>query len=416
MVESEWNPYLYSSIIKNEWNQFVWLADWHDLAYNLRVSASNEFILLCIYPILGASYNYWVGQAALFSSSLLASYLPFLNPFHYYILYIVLSNVLFEIIAVILAMRLTSRYFGRIYASNVTFIFILLPIVLWVTICRWDMLPLALTVCTLYFAVENKPWYAWTSLTIAILLKHYPIIFGIPLLFYYFKRDGFKKTLIYVSIMITSGVLVYIPFILISRYGTYIFLYGLAKISEVPFYESSSWYWISFFFGKREKNFLLEISAYIQIVIIFAYVLSDYFYERKKESPLSEDQALIKRSSIAILLFMLTFKYSGFHYVIYPLPLVLLFSNCFKRFAYLIFWLIALHIADYLTIIDFYSPHLSLPTLYMFLVWIIFFIVYTSAILLIQFNKNPYENKISLLSQRDFMLGLYNFVKKIKSF
>ena len=171
------------------------------------------------YPILGELYLFWVGQAAVHPL------FPFLSPIHYFVLYMGIFNVLFEIITVILTMRLVSRYFGQIYASNIMLTFILLPLVWWLTISRWDMPLLAFNICALYFAVENKPWHAWTALTIAILMKFYSIIFVIPLIFYYLDRDGLKKTLIYVLSMSVLVLLMYIPFILIE--GWTVFLNGI---------------------------------------------------------------------------------------------------------------------------------------------------------------------------------------------
>jgi len=137
---------------------FTWLAEWLDYKIILMKSSKIErFQYLFEFPVLGVAYLIGVGQAAVTTQSLMASQIPFLLPFHYHVIYMGLFNVLFEIITVILTMRLVSRYFERIYASNIMFIFILLPIVWWVTISRWEMLPMAFIVSTLYFAVENRP-------------------------------------------------------------------------------------------------------------------------------------------------------------------------------------------------------------------------------------------------------------------
>jgi uncharacterized membrane protein len=397
----------YESLDASGLRQFSWLAEWFDYVLTLMRSRSNLFIRLSEYPVLGASYLYWVGRAALISESLMASYVP-LNSYHYFALYMEILNVLFEIITVILTMRLISHYFGTIYASNVMFILIISPLVLWVTISRWDMLPLALTASILYFAVEKKPWYAWISLTIATLVKFYPIIFGIPLLFYYFKQDGFKKTLVYVLSMIALGVLIYTPFLLF--YGLDIIFFMNEFQTRRPFEAYSTWFWIFHLFGN--EGLLRPIYAYVQVGIMFTYVLLDYSYERKKVNPLSVDKALIKRFSITILLFLLTFKLGGYQYFILAFPLTLIFINCFRKLAYFAFWIITLHIVTYLTIIG-YAGLIRFVNATYFLIWMTFFILYTVAIVLIHFNNAPYKNTITILNERDFMLELYIFVKKI---
>ncbi len=324
-----------------------------------------------------------------------------------------LFNILFEVIFVIFTMRLVGRYFGQVYASNVMFIFIISPIVWWVTICRWDMLLLALTASTLYFAVENRPWLAWLSLTIAILVKTYPVIFAIPLLLYYLKRDRLKKTLSYILSMIGLGVLIYVPFLLTSRYGTYLIFYGITVQSRRGFTRHSTWYWISLLFEENTRHILFAISSYIQLGIIFTYFLFDYFYEAKKENPLSIDKALIKRVTISSLLLLLTLKLGlGYQYAMYAVPFVLIFINCFKKFSYFISWLVVLHIANYLTIIIHALGLEFILITYLFFTWITLFILYTVTIGLIHSNKKLYENTIPILNERDFMLGLYNLVKK----
>jgi uncharacterized membrane protein len=407
---------LYLSILGFTWgfygNPLAWLAEWIDFQQFLSKSASNDFRDIFSYPVLGASYLYWVAQAAILSNSLTTSYIPFVkSSFRFYLLYLWLFNVFFEIIIVILSMRLVSRYFGRIYASNIMFIFILLPLVFWLTISRWDMLPVALTVCTLYFAVENKPWCAWISLTIAILVKFYPLIFAIPLLFFYFEREGAKKTLSYILSMISLGVLIYIPFFFI--YGSSVF-YGIDRTANIRVSRFSTLLWISLLFGEREL-FLFRILPYIQVGLIFAYVLSDYFFERKKENPLSIDKVLIKRASIASLLFLLTFKLGGNQYVFYIFPFVLIFINCFKKLSYFIFWITALHIPTYLTIIIYGKSIKAFSNLY-FLIGIVYLLLYMVAVVLIHSNKNLFENDIAILNERDFMAELYNFARRIKFF
>lgn len=402
----------YFLILDSRWafygNPLAWLAEWIDYNTILRKSVSNQFTLLR-FPILGSLYLYFVGRAALISSTLVSSVL--LRPIFY--LYMGLFNVLFEIITVILTMRLVSRYFGQIYASNITFIFILLPIVWWTTICRWDLLPLALTICTIYFAVENKAWYAWISLTIAVLTKFYPIIFAIPLLFYYFEKDGAKKTLIYVSSMIIITVLIYIPFYLI--YGWNI-LNGVSQSIILNASRSSIWYWISLLWGEKEKAFLFSVSGYIQVAVIFSYVLLDYFYERNQENPLNVDKALLKRCSIAILLFLVTFKFSKPQGIMYGLPLVIIFSNSFKRFTYFLLWIITLHVVAYPRIMIYAYLRVKPALTIYILIGIAFLTLYTAVIVLILFNKNLYENDIQILSKRYFMVELYNFIKRIKNF
>lgn len=377
---------------------FALFAEWRDFHKALKGLSLEE------YPILGELYLFWVGQAALHP------FLPFLRPIHCYVLYMGIFNVFFEIITAILTMRLVSRYFGQIYASNIMLIFILLPLVWWLTISRWDMPLLAFNVCILYFAVENKPWYAWGSLTIAFLMKFYSIIFGIPLMLYYLERDGLKKTLIYVFSMSILALLIYSPFILIE--GWNVFLNGLSFQTTRTFSQTSIWYWIFPLFGNNKKIF--EISVYLQAVSLVIYFLWDYFYERNKQNPLGMDKVLIKRFSVAILIFLLTFKRSGFQYGLFAIPLLLIFVNSFKKFVYFIFWIIALHAATYQTIISYVFFYFWIPLTVYFLITVTYFILYTLAIVLIQFNRNLYENNIQILNERDFMLGVYNFGKKIK--
>ncbi|WP_287584484.1 hypothetical protein [Candidatus Borrarchaeum sp.] len=402
----------YFLILDGRWafygNPLAWLAEWIDYNTILRKAVSNQFTSLR-FPILGSLYLYLVGRAALISSTLVSSVL--LRPIFY--LYMGLFNVLFEIITVILTMRLVSRYFGQIYASNITFIFILLPIVWWTTICRWDLLPLALTVCTIYFAVENKAWYAWSSLTIAVLAKLYPIIFAIPLLFYYFEKNGAKKTLIYVSSMIIVTVLIYIPFYLI--YGWNIFN-GVSQNIIVNASRSSIWYWISILCGEKEKALLFSVSGYIQAAVIFSYVLLDYFHERNQENPLTVDKALLKRCSIVILLFLVTFKFSKPQGIMYGLPLVIFFSNSFKKFFYFLIWLITLHVVAYPRIMIYAYLRVKPSLTIYILIGIAFLTLYTAVVALILFNKNLFENDIQILSERDFIIELHNYVKKIKKF
>jgi len=403
------------SIAESKWYMFTWLAEWLDYKIILmRSSKIERFQYLFEFPVLVVAYLIGVGQAAVTTRSLMASRIPFLLPFHYHVIYMGLLNVLFEIITVILTMRLVSRYFERIYASNIMFIFILLPVVWWITISRWELLPMAFIVSTLYFAVENRPWYAWISITIAILTKFYPILFTIPLIWYYFERDGFKKTVIYVGSILALTVLIHIPFYLI--FGTKILsgIFFQATRISVPY---SIWYWI--FLISRGNELVSVISVWIQVGSIFIYVLADYFYEIKKENPLSTDRALIKRFSIVSLIFLLTFKMAGYQYVVYAFPFVLIFMNCFKKFTYFAFWIIAYHITTYLTIIiyglAFLSKRLEVTATIFFSMSITYVVLYMVAIALIHFNKNLYENRISILNDKEFILQLYHFVKKEKS-
>ena len=98
---------------------FAFLAEWRDFHTILERSNSNQLMSFGEFPVLGALYLYWVGQAVLHTP------LPFLSPFYFHVLYMGLFNVLFEIITVILTLRLVSRYYGKNYASNIMLILII---------------------------------------------------------------------------------------------------------------------------------------------------------------------------------------------------------------------------------------------------------------------------------------------------
>ncbi|MFX1301391.1 MAG: hypothetical protein ACFFDE_10720, partial [Promethearchaeota archaeon] len=173
---------------------------------------------------------------------------------------------------------------------------------------------------------------------------------------------------------------------------------------------------ISLLWGEKEKALLFSVSGYIQAAVIFLYVLLDYFYERNQENPLTVDKVLLKRCSIAILLFLVTFKFSKPQGIMYGLPLVIIFSNSFKKFAYFLLWIITLQVVAYPRIMIYAYLRVKPALTIYILIGIAFLTLYIAVIVLILSNKNLYENGIQILNERDFMAELYNLIRRIKNF
>ncbi|MHA1820456.1 MAG: glycosyltransferase family 39 protein [Promethearchaeota archaeon] len=73
----------------------------------------------------------------------------------------------------------------------------------------------ALTLAAIYFALNNRPYYAGLTLGVSIMYKFYSILFLIPLFFYFFRKYALNQFFKLILVFITTALIFSLPYLLI---------------------------------------------------------------------------------------------------------------------------------------------------------------------------------------------------------
>jgi uncharacterized membrane protein len=225
-----------------------------------------------------------------------------------------------------------------------------------IVVCRYDLLPAALTLAALTAFVSGWNIAAWALVALGVTAKLYPIIIA-PIMGLYLLRNGQVRKIIIGGLSFIFTLLAFnLPFYLLSpgnflsiltyhaqrglhsesTYASGIFIGKiLGQISEVKgIFDFGSWN-IDTPLADRLARLSFPISAALLMIIyiLFAWQLWKKPAESKerREMPAETASLLIQFATVTVIVFMISTKVFSAQYLIWLMPLLpVVDSKCYK--------------------------------------------------------------------------------------
>ncbi|MEM3579879.1 MAG: hypothetical protein QXQ64_01275 [Candidatus Bathyarchaeia archaeon] len=247
--------------------------------------------------------------------------------------------IMSDLVIALLLLKIIGRFSGEEKARKYAYMWILNPYVIFVSAVwgMFDTLPTLFTLLATWFLLEEKPNKSAISLSIAALLKMYPIIFAPILALMHYKK--YRKPVAAIKyLVVTVGLTILIMFL---AYFCFALIFGQEPFSTsttmvwllLKGRASPDWYGSNIFFGLTPfnmmeglfKHFNIKTNIPISPILIgIAVTLLLYGISRKKNMDSVDFFSYITVAHFAIYL---TYTVVNEQYLIWILPFLLVLAT-----------------------------------------------------------------------------------------